>query len=112
MQLLDANGLVKVNYIGGKDRAKYTTNGFNVYEDTICSLVEPLSIYWWLEDEGEYNTTVKLNYDIIVYNSDVLQEMSGFLHILEKMRNKISFLECDKEEMKNRVSLFSVIKKS
>lgn len=110
VQLLDTNGIVKINYVGKKDNKKYTTNGFEIYENTICSLVEPINIYWWLE-EGKPNKSIKLNYDIIVYNSDVLKDLSGFTYMLEEMKEHISLLERDKEGLENNVDLLACDKK-
>ncbi len=105
VQLLDTNGIVKINYIGEKDNIKFTTNGFIIYENTICSLDDPLNIYCWLDERTELNNTIKLNYDILVYNSDVLDKMSGFIHLLEKMKTRVDLIECDKKELENNVGL-------
>ena len=119
VQLLDSNGIIKINYVGEKDAVKYATNGVIINDNTICSLEDPINIYWWMEDSGESNKSIKLDYDIIVYNSDVLKEMREFTHLLEEardrlclferdnqeMKNNINLLECDKQELKNSVSI-------
>lgn len=110
-QLLDTNGIIKINYIGnvlneGKECVKYTTNGLVVSENTICSLEEPIDVYWWLE-ETESNKSIKLDYDILVYNSDVLDAMRGFTHLLEEKHTRVSMLECEKEELKHKLDEFA-----
>lgn len=110
VQLLDTNGIIKINYIGnelgeGKNCVKYTTNGFAVGDDIIYSLEESVDVYWWLE-EAESNGTIKLNYDILAYNSDVLVAMSGFIHLLEEKHARVSLLECEKEELNHKLDEF------
>ncbi|MBD5524293.1 MAG: methyltransferase domain-containing protein [Lachnospiraceae bacterium] len=110
VQLLDTNGVIRINYVGytsngEKGSVKYTTNGSTIYNNTICSLEEPVNIYWWLDKEAVSNTIVKLSYDIIVYNSDVLRQMGGFTRILEEMRHEIGVLECNKEELKQQLDI-------
>ncbi len=110
VQLLDTNGVISINHVGytsndETDSVKYTTNGLTIYNNTICSLEEPVNIYWWLDKETVSNTIIKLSYDIIVYNSDVLRQMSGFAHMLEEMRNEINVLECNKEELKHQLDI-------
>ena len=105
VQLLDTNGIVRIHHVGylsqnENNSVKYTTNGFSIYNNVICSLEEPLNIYWWLDDVPEDSAIVKLSYDIIVYNSDVLKEMSGVTHMLKEMNDDIGLLERNKEELK------------
>lgn len=105
VQLLDSNGIIKINYVGEKDAVKYATNGVIINDNTICSLEDPINIYWWMEDSEELNKSIKLDYDIIVYNSDVLKEMCEFTHLLKETRDHLCLLERDNQEMKNTVSL-------
>ncbi len=109
LQLINANGIVRINWIeqtvrSGEFVNDYKVNGTWINENTICSLEDTVNISWRLGREEKSSGKIKISYDIIIYNSNIIKEFGYLFEELAASKREVSQMKTEVSQIENSIS--------